>query len=175
MPWELERCPCCGASHGLPNIRQASREATHLEQRFRAALNDCDVRNSGQVARDFMQHILDESRAVINDNALFFRQFFNGNRPLYNTYAMQTEAQVRTAADFANDSQRRMVEAEVFGTLGSRIRYAALSLDGIGLRSYGSCSMVLRQQLCSNLATLTEENTFELVKHHQGTPSGYRA
>lgn len=45
--------------------------------------------------------------------------------------------QVRRAAELENDRQRRMVDALLFGGYADQIRFAALSLDGIGLRSYG--------------------------------------
>lgn len=62
-----------------------------------------------------------------------------------------------------------------------QITFAALSLDGIGLSNYGSCSIVLRNDMIAHRATVFEENSVTFTERHgvamkKGkVPHGYRA
>ncbi|MEN9867329.1 MAG: hypothetical protein RL748_2919 [Pseudomonadota bacterium] len=176
MPPELERCPACGHNNGLPNLRHCNREQGALEARFQAALADCKARHVEAIALDFTQAVEQNARAVINGDAQFLFSFLDNERSLYSAYALQLKGQQRIAAAEANHAERIGVEAQVFGAYGENIRYAALSLNGLGIHSYGNCTITLNDQLCCNIASLTEENTFPLVKRHGKTiPPGYRA
>lgn len=176
MPPELERCPACGYNNGLPNLRHCAREQAALEARYLAALEDCKARAVEAIALDFTQSIEQKACAVINADAKFLESFVDDDRNLYSGYTLQLKGQQRLAAPEGNHAERIAVEAQVFGAYGEHIRYAALSLNQMGLHSYGSCTIVINEQLCSYLASLTEENTFQLVAHHGKTiPPGYRA
>lgn len=182
LAWERPTCPACGAYAGAPNVRHAQREQTDLEQRYQAALAECQTRHADGVAQDFVKQIENDSRAVINGDAKFFLHFFNDENSLYASYQQATGASIRVAGEMANDVRRLTTEALIFGHYGSKIRYAALSLNGQGLYSYGNCSMVLKQSLCENQGSLTEENTFILADkhlqafyHQKNLPLGIRA
>jgi hypothetical protein len=176
MPWELRHCPACGTDNGLPNLRRAKHEQAALTLRYEAAMTDCKTRGLETTALDFAQKIQQDSHAVINGTASFFYSFFDDDRNLYTTYDLQIAGQMRTAAAYEDDIRRREVGSKVFGAYAKEIRYAALTLTGRGLTSYGGCSMVLNADICGNLASLTEENTYELVGHHPaGIPDGFRA
>lgn len=182
LAWERSDCPACGAYAGPPNIRHAAREQAALEQRFQAALTDCQNRHAEAVAQDFVDQVEHHSAAVINGDAKFFLHFFNDGNSLYASYQQSTAASIRIAGEIANDVKRLATEALIFGHYGYKIRYAALSLNGQGLHSYGSCSMVLNQSLCKNKASLTEDNTYVIAEKNltafyqqKDMPSGIRA
>lgn len=182
LAWERPNCPACGAYAGAPNVRHALREQADLEQRYQAALAECQTRHADAVAQDFARQVENDSRAVINGDAKFFLHFFNDENSLYASYQQSTGASIRVAGEMANDVRRLATEAMVFGSYGCQIRYAALSLNGQGLYSYGGCSMVLNQSLCKNQGSLTEENTFIVVDnnlkafyHQKHLPPGIRA
>ena len=68
----------------------------------------------------------------------------------------------------------------LFGTYGEDIRFAALSINGLGLRSYGAYGLVLRDVAVAKRASLLEENAYNFVKRHHLDPSspipeGYRS
>src|SRR5947199_10731413 len=64
-------------------------------------------------------------------------------------------------------TRRRVgVEGTFFGTYGEKIRYAALSLDGTGLKSYGEYSIRLWEIAIKDRTSLLEENTYDFVEHH---------
>ena len=78
------------------------------------------------------------------------------------------------------DRHRRTVDAMLFGAYGDQIIYAALSLDGNGLKSYGAYSVILRDVAVSKRASVLEENSCSFVKNHKmepghPIPEGYRA
>jgi hypothetical protein len=176
LPTASERCPACGTNNGLPNLRQARRDAPTLEMRYQAALDDCQARQVTDIAIDFTQAVSQHSRAVLNGNPLFFHAFIKDDRNTYSTYSLQLEGEMRIAAPDEHHAERQAVEAQIFPSYGKAIRYAALSLNGLGPHSYGSCSLTINPQLCENLASLTEENTYELAKHHgKNIPPGYRS
>ncbi len=182
LAWERPSCPACGAYVGAPNIRHAQSEEPELEQRYQAALADCKGRRADAVAQDFTQQVENQSHAVINGDAKFFLHFFSDENSLYASYQQSTSASIRVAGEMANDTRRLSTEAMIFGQYGCQIRYAALSLNGQGLYSYGSCSMTLNASLCNNKGSLSEENTFTLVEKnlpafyfHKELPLGRRA
>lgn len=93
---------------------------------------------------------------------------------------MGVKGQLRKPAEFESDRHRLTVEGVMFGSYGENIRYAALSLDGAGLRSYGSYSLRFREVAINRRATLLEENSYVFVEKHGMTagkeiPSGYRS
>jgi hypothetical protein len=78
---------------------------------------------------------------------------------------------------------RGIADTILFGDLNKQqIRFAALSLDGLGLESYGDCSMTLRRDMIEHRATVFEENSVMFMKRHSingvddfTVPPGYRA
>jgi hypothetical protein len=112
------------------------------------------------------------------------RELVSEPNALYSNYYLAAKGEVRAAAEAENDRQRRTVDAMLFGRYGDQIRFAALSLNGIGLKSYGkdglSYGLVLRDVAIANRATLLEENSYTFVKRHNLTaesvlPLGYRS
>lgn len=178
LSWAMRDCTSCGATHAVPNIRHAQQEFVALEQRYQTSLADCQTRHAASVAQDFLQTVAQNSHAVINGSASFFQTLFQDDKNLYGAYVPQARAELRMVADFENDSRRRRNEAAAFGAYGEQIRYAALSLDQRGLHSYGACSLVLNQAICTNKASVLEENSYDFVERQpRGVPlaQGFRA
>src|SRR5260370_12734062 len=79
------------------------------------------------------------------------------------------------------DLQRWIADLIIFPYYQSEIRFAALSLDGIGATAYGDCSIVLKDVAISERATAFEENSVLFCeKHELGAaklllPPGYRS
>jgi len=72
----------------------------------------------------------------------------------------------------------------LFGGYAEHIRFAAFSLDGVGLKSYGkdgmSYGLGLRDVAIAKRASLLEENEYDFVKRHSlgassDLPAGYRS
>lgn len=164
--WASDTCLACGCQLGPPNIREVKPEQAALLLRYQGALAACSAKGIDVLASDFANAVGGKSQAVINGTPSFFASFFSDAHALYSSYALQTSAETRAAADMRDDKKRRAVESALFGAYAPHIRYATLSLNGLGLVSYGCCSMVLNESLCKNKATLLETNSFTFIARH---------
>jgi hypothetical protein len=176
----LEKCHTCGFFAGYPNVRAADEpgETAALTARYEAArLSAAGEGRSGALER--FEEQLARSCAVISTDLEFLAAFLKNPKILHSTYSLGVKGQVRAPADPDDDRERRTVEAKVFGAYGEEIRYAALSLDGTGLSSYGPVTLRLRDVAIVKRASLLEENSYEFVDHHGllprvPIPQGYR-
>lgn len=180
--WTMDRCPKCRHDMGFPNVREVgcSKELDGLGRRHREALDTASKNNAQERVSAFEAAVASQSWAVINCWPSFLAEFLEDNRTLYSSYKLQVDAETRKAASMKNDKQRCGTEGILFGSYAGDIRYAALSLDGVGLVSYGSCSITISRATCEASATLLEENSYAFVRNHtilpgDDIPPGYRA
>ena len=78
------------------------------------------------------------------------------------------------------DLQRRIADSIMFPYYEEQIRFATLSLNGVGATAYGDCSIVLREVAISERATVFEENSVLFCERRglgvaKPLPPGYRA
>ena len=78
------------------------------------------------------------------------------------------------------DRERLIADDLLFPHYKDKIRFAALSSDGIGVTDYGSCSLVLKTLAISDRATVFEENSLEFCRTRglgvgRPVPPGHRA
>lgn len=92
---------------------------------------------------------------------------------------MLVNANVRKSANPADDRKRRTADAVLLNGYVDKIVCAALSLDGVGLKSYGDCSITLRNVAVERRSTVLEEHSFTFVEKRcdfsGAIPTGYRA
>jgi len=172
-------CPSCGQHHGFPNVKMAEAELEALEARVVRAADDARARGCEEKLRDF-ELACERAQAVANVDVGFLHQFLSSDKSLYAPYSRLVHGGVRRPAGPAEDRHRAGAEGVLFGTCGRDISYAALSLDGAGLRSYGSVTLELREKAIEERASVLEENSFGFVSRHAmvpggTTPLGYRA
>ncbi|MFI5353244.1 MAG: hypothetical protein ACHQZS_09805 [Candidatus Binatales bacterium] len=178
VPWNRSSCLLCGTFVSWPNVRAAEQDQPALQDRYDHALQDA-VRRKVEGEVRLFESAVGASRAVINVDLRFLDTFLTSDKPLYSNYFNQVAAETRRAADYEDDRQRRIVEAALFGEYAHQIRYAALSIDGRGLVSYGVYSVGLRDLAIEDRASLLEENSFTFVEKHDAAlrpkPPGYTA
>jgi hypothetical protein len=181
VPDAVDRCPTCGADAGFPNVRAASTatEVAELTARYSAAIADSRSRGAHKPIAQF-EKSMQNTAAVINVDLRFLFFFLSSDKDLYSTYRLGVRAQTRKVASESNDRHRTGVEDALFGSYGEQIRYAALSLDGSGPKSYGAFAIKLRDVAVRDRASLLEENSYMFVERHQlrpgqDIPLGYRA
>lgn len=181
VPDTWEKCPTCGAPAGPPNVRAAeSVEARRaLDERYQKALDRAQVNGSLSMLEKFDESVR-QSSAVINVNHLSLIDMILSPNALYGNYNKLCEGQARKPAALDDDRERRGVEAIFFGGYAQEIRYAALSLDDSGLKSYGPYAMKLREVAISSRATVLEDNSYSFALKHglkpgNGPPPGYIA
>lgn len=119
---------------------------------------------------------LQGSQAVINRPLADLERLVASDRQLYASYYQRLGAEVQAPDGNVWDSWRRMADATLFPLFEERIRFAALSLDGMGLQSYGECSLVLREELIAHRASVFEDNSAVFLRDrgYQLSP-GHRA
>lgn len=177
MPLAWESCPHCGRPGPPPNVKAARKkeERRTLARRYRAALQDASDRGCREVV-ERLEAALRGSKAVINRPLADLERLAASDRQIYATYYQRLEAEVQAPHGDDWDRWRRMADATLFPLYEERIRFAALALDGVGVQSYGECSLVLRDELIAHRASVFEENSAVFLRDRgYQLPPGYRA
>ncbi len=180
IPHDREACPTCGTHAGFPNVREVSlvSEKETLERRYNKAIKDTHA--DGQDALLEFLHTLKDSRAAIAIDLDYLAGFMTKDETLYSSYALMVSGEIRKAASSVNDKKRLGVEGFFFGSYADKIRYAALSLAGKGLSSYGLFTLILKDVAVRARATLLEDNSHKFYDKFKSKipddfPPGYRA
>jgi len=138
IPRSEARCPHCAQPGRFPNVLDASDEAEcqALDQRYRAAIRDGDDRGCGQLIRQFEAEAA-SSRAVIARSVPEVDRLASSDSQLYATYYELIRAGVRLSTGEKWDRLRVATDGALFGEKNKdQIRFAALTLDGMGLDNY---------------------------------------
>ena len=181
IPHDRVACPTCGTHAGFPNVREVSSasEKEALERRFNKAIKDAQADGRG-VRLEELSQASKATRAVIAIDLDYLAGFITNDETLYSSYGLLVSGEIRKAASSLNDKKRRGVEGFFFGSYANEIRYAALSLDGKGLSSFGPFTLVLKDIAVKARATLLEENTYKFYDKFKADipdnfPRGFRA
>ena len=176
-----DRCSTCGHDIGFPNVREVTKEeeTKALESRYFEAITISKKGDNFNALKKFEDSI-NKSFAIINVNLNYLYTFITNDKELYSNYSLQIRGEIRKPAMADNDKTRRVVESLMFGNYAEKIRYAALSLDGSGLKSYGKYTLKLKEIAIKQRATLMEDNSYHFIKKHsitidQSIPLGYRS
>lgn len=177
IPQPAERCPHCGRPGYFWNVISAddADERAALERRYQAAKADAVSRRADGCLEDF-ENATDGSKAVIVRPEHDILRLATSTRQLYGTYYQQIEAELRLPDGEKWDTFRGIADTVLFPHYKKDIRFAALSLDGIGVLNYGTCSVTLRDEMICHRASVFEENSALFVER-RGTKiaKGYRA
>jgi hypothetical protein len=178
IPFAVERCPHCGRLGLPPNVKAAGAEVEReaLQRRYEDALEDAEARGCRTVAES-LEAAAKASRAILNRSLEETERLTASEHQIYATYYERLDAGVQSPYGDAWDLWRRMADATLFPLYEKRIRFAALSLDGIGVQRYGDCSLVLRDELIEHRATVFEDNSavflrdrdYRLLPGHRAT------
>ena len=182
IPQSAERCPHCAEPGYFWNVISASdsAERTALQTRYDDAKADAVSRNADVGVQDF-ELALDHSAAVLARSESEVLRLATSTRQLYTTYYKQIEAGLRLPDGDDWDLVRQLADTVLFPAYRENIRFAALSLDGVGLPNYGSCSLMLRSNMISRRASVFQENSVLFMEHHgislsnPDLPKGFRA
>jgi hypothetical protein len=174
-------CPHCGRPALYPNVDDADdpAERAELDRRYQAALAESATRGAEQAVKDF-EAAAGDSKAVLARSPGELLRLANSDHELYATFYELIEGGVRIPAGDEWDFRRQVADAALFPGYFKQIRFAALSLDGIGLSTFGLCSIVLRDDMIAHRASVLEENSVLFAERHGAAtkkgalPSGYR-
>lgn len=179
-PFVNEKCSCCGMFLGFPNVNDCSQkeELEALEKRYKEKV-EYAAKKGHEKKRIEFEEAVKKSVAVINVNLNYLHSLIVGKNTLYSTYQLQIEGESRELAPTEFDKERMGIEGTLFGSYGKNIRYAALSLNGTGLTSYGDFTLILFDTAVRKRSTLLEENSYNFIRRHKilaggEIPQGYR-
>lgn len=160
-----EACPACGFNLGPPNVRMADTPEMRnaLESRYIEAMERASARGAGTQAQQ-LETAGTRTAAVLSMGLSRAREFICERKVLYSNYHLLVRASVRQATDPENDRMRATVDATIHGSYAEKIMCAALSLDGVGPKSYGEISLRFRDVAVANRATILEQNSWTFVK-----------
>lgn len=177
IPLAWERCPHCARPGLFSNVRAAEipEEVAALEERYTAAVESAEERGSRDNIRHFEERVA-TSRAVLNRSLLEAARLASSDKELYSSFYELLNAHVRLPHGNDWDRLRSIADEALFTGYREKIRFAALSLDGVGLFHYGPCSLELREDMIAHRASVFEENsTLFLRNHNYEPPLGHRA
>jgi hypothetical protein len=180
IPLWAKDCPVCQTPAGFPNVRVASREAETegLKQRVESARSSARAR--GSVAQlEAFEAAVENSHAVMSRRVESLQDWMQAQNPLWYSFHRQVEMG-RIPNEDPWDEGRESAEAAINPYTYREMNFAALSLDGAGITSYGPFGLTLRDADIEDRTTVFEENPFFFNKKHhviagQTPPKGYRS
>lgn len=140
-----------------------------LDRCYRAALRDAESRGCAPVVLGF-EAAVQGSTAVLSRSLLALDGFASSGRPLYTAYDQRLLGGAQAPPGESWDRWRRLANAELSPLSEPRIRVAVLSLDGIGVRHYGDCFLVLRETVIASEASVFEEDSPERLRDRRREP-----
>lgn len=179
----MERCPHCALPGLFPNVRAAEQpeERETLAERYRQALKGGVSSGCEHVIQHF-ETAVSKSQAVIARSLLETDRLASSDKQIYATFYQLVDAGVRLPSGSKWDALREVADGALFPGYKKHIRFAALSLNGLGLSKYGECFLVLRENMIAHRATVFEENSVLFMEKHKvpmseahKLPKGYRA
>lgn len=182
LPRSASVCPHCGRPGLYPNVADAEDhdERAALDRRYQAALTESAARGADQLLKDF-EAAAAGSKAVLARSPSDLLRLANSDHDLFATYYQLRRAGLRLPQGDEWDYRRRSADLALFPDFEEHVTFAALSLDGAGLSNYGSCSIVLRNDMIAHRASVFEENSVTFTERHRvalkkgKVPPGYRA
>lgn len=155
-------CVVCNTFLGYPNVNDAQKEEqlVAFNKRYDEALLKITDDSHHKKIKDFENAIETEARAVVNIDLDYLENFIVHKNTLYASYGLATAGETREYAKSQFDKERRGVEGFIFGSNAEHIRYAALSLNKSGLKSYADYTLSLKNIAISDRGTVFEENSY---------------
>jgi hypothetical protein len=180
---ELSVCPHCyrPCAH-YPNVTAAQDpgERQALQRRHAAARDKAQAAGVASVFDGFEEAVGQTSVAVVARPMDIAVLLMKSTEELWPTYHQMRAAGLRRA-DPDYGVPRTGSEEALFPGYKEQIHSAALSLDGIGAKSYGECSISLREAFIAHRASVFEENNVLWTLRRKGSrdprklPKGRRA
>ena len=174
-------CAVCNHDCGYPNVRaaQSREEQDALAQRHQAAEASATARGCIDVFTQFRQAVR-SSRAVLCRWLSQVLQLVSNDNELYASFYQLVGMGARRPEDTVTERERLLADDLLFPHYRDQIRFAALSLDGLGAKGYGDCSLVLRDIAIRDRTTVFEENSLYFCRDRglgvgRPVPPGYRA
>lgn len=183
IPQPSPQCPHCGRPGIFWNVAEVEdvEERKALESRYQRAKVDSLARGAEPRVQDF-ENATNHSTAVLARSEQELLRLASSSKQLYATYYSQLESGLKLPDGDEWDVLREVADTLLFPKYKNEIRFAALSLNGVGLANYGSCSVSLKDEMIAHRSSLLEENSALFMERHgvkagraSNLPKGFRA
>ncbi|MCF6103121.1 hypothetical protein [Mesorhizobium muleiense] len=182
LPTHVRDCVVCGAAAGFPNVRaaEAQEERQALQQRVDNAFVSAHAGNYSAQLTDFGDAVTQRSTAVIARPLLPLQRLIDNSNLMLMTFYAEMDAGGRTAENNHWDRGREQIDSLVNPLYHRDLHFAALSLDGMGVKHYGDFHINLVSDYIAIRSSVFNENPFKFGQRHRivvgtGCPPGYRA
>jgi len=161
------KCEYCGFDLGAPNVNVVSTEIElkALQQRYEEATKYASNNGTEHQLNKFHEFFTKNVNAIINLKLPVLREWIINNSA-YKSYHRSVEEGNRFIAAIKDDQKRSVIDGVFHGSYGKDIIYAALTLNGKGLISYGECGVIIDENAVRLRASILEENSFTFIKAH---------
>ena len=174
-----ERCPHCARPGLFPNVQLAEAlvEKEELEKRYEQARLSAGKRGTIDKLDEFEQ-VVSQSRAVLARPLSELMRLASSDKQLYASFYQLVESEVKLPSGDKWDKIRRHADIELFPGFEKHIKFAALTIDRMGLRNYGECHLVLKDDMIAHRASVFIENSAIFIMRNIGRlfnlPRGYK-
>lgn len=172
-PAHALKCPAC-AKQNYPNVSLAklSQPQAALDRRYQNALQESEKNGTFDKVKEFEQHIQSYAKAVINLDVKILAGIIEG-ASYVNYHKLKG---IYPSQSHEIDGRRRMIDSRFFGEFAEKIIFAALSTNGQGIRTYGNCTITLKEKMIDDRASLLEEDSFHFFEklEQKGKKINYR-
>jgi len=134
FPLSMSRCPHCARPGLFPNVDLAELddERKALDDRYTKAVGDAEHRGCRPAVENF-EGEAGRSKAVIARDLFETLRLASGTKNVYGTYHQLRQVELRIPEGSKWDQLRTLTDQALFGDYMDEVRFAALSLDGLGL------------------------------------------
>ena len=183
IPQPKTICPHCGQRGIFWNVIKADKddERAALQVRYDIAKSDALARGADAAVKNFETAVAG-SKAVLARSVEDVQQLANSTQQPYATYYQLIEAGLKLPDNDEWNRARELTDTVLFPHFKEQIRFAALSLDGVGLSTFGDCSIELREEMIAHRASVFDENSVLFMERHgvkvsrtPNVPKGFRA
>lgn len=165
FPSSQSCCPHCARPAHYPNLYEAGtdEERQALEARYANAVEAARSDGSEAVLQAF-EAAASASKAVIARSFGDIMRLASGPDQVLSTYHQLIDAGNRLFSDDdAYNRLRTVADPAIFPGYRKDIRFAALSLNEVGLPHYGDYFIVLKDRMIAHRSTVFEENSVDWV------------
>jgi hypothetical protein len=162
--YTLERCPHCAHPGNYSNVLVASEksEIDAVDRRYQKAVRGAEKRGCATEFANFTV-ALDASRAVVARPFADIDRLASEDTSVQATYYDLTDAGLRLPDGTLWEQLRRPADEVLFPNYRSKIRFGALSADGIGVINFGNFWMTMRDSLIEERTSIFDQNSVTFV------------
>lgn len=147
-------------------VASQQQEQLAVEQRYQATLPDINRRGCAAVRQEF-ETWLATCSAVAARSLAKVEELATSDKVGYPTFYDLTDAGLRIPDGTAWDELRRAADEVLFPAYREKMRFAALSGDGVGVANYGDFWLSLRVSMIAHRASVFDQNSASFVADQQ--------